>query len=290
MNLVITGAESFIGKELKRHCLNRGISPLGIDVVPSSDERYCRCDVRDREIDQFIPVEADALIHLAALSTEKACRDDSATAFEVNVGGTINLIRAAQARGVKQFIFASSEWVYGDVGNADIQTENSPIDVARLESAYAITKIVGERLLWLAHKTGSLPVTVLRFGIVYGPRPSNWSAVEQLFHAVRTSDTVEVGSIRTARRFIHVSDIATGILSAVGIPGYQTFNLAGASLISLGEIIEESSAILGRKPKIIQRDPEKVSIRNPTSERAETHLHWRPRIGLSEGLRTLNNY
>src|SRR5207244_7827946 len=69
--------------------------------------------------------------------------------------------------------------------------------------------------------------------IFYGPRPANWSAVEHLFHAVREKDVVDVGSLATARRFIHVADIASGILSVVGMgnAGYLVFNLSGDRLI-----------------------------------------------------------
>ncbi|HYR89072.1 MAG TPA: NAD(P)-dependent oxidoreductase [Terriglobia bacterium] len=287
MKLVLTGSESFIGKALKRQCQEEGVETFGIDVAPSQESNHRQMSICSPEIAQAIPRDADALVHLAAVSTEKACRADARVAFDVNVGGTINLVRAAQARGIKQFIFASTEWVYGEVGNSDTQTEDSPIDANRFTSEYALTKIVGERLLWLAHMRDTLSVTVLRFGIVYGPRPSNWSAVEHLFHAIRTTNAVEVGSLRTARRFIHVSDIASGILRAVGRNGFETFNLTGNVLITLRDIIEQSSAVLGCLPQVIERDPAAVSIRNPDNQRAREVLRWDPAIGLKEGLLTL---
>jgi nucleoside-diphosphate-sugar epimerase len=285
--IVITGSESFIGNELKRTCRKRGVAYLGIDVAPSNDPNHCQASICGLEAEKGIPQGADALVHLAALSTDKACRADTRLAFEVNVGGTLNLIRVAQARGVKQFIFASTEWVYGDVANAAVQTEDTPIDANRISSEYAMTKIVGERLLALAQAQGAFDATVLRFGIVYGPRLANWSAVEQLFNAVRTKDLIEVGSLATARRFIHVSDIAAGILSAVGRGGYEIFNLAGSSLISLRDIIDRSAELTGRKPEVVERNPGAVSIRNPESSRARRELGWEPSIGLREGLSSL---
>jgi UDP-glucose 4-epimerase len=285
--IVITGSESFIGRELKRICRKRGIAYVGIDVAPSNDPNHCQASICGPEVEKGIPQGADALVHLAALSTDKACRNDTRLAFEVNVGGTINLLDLANAHGVKQFIFASTEWVYGDVANAAVQTEDTPIDANRISSEYALTKIAGERLVALAHAKGAFGATVLRFGIVYGPRPANWSAVEQLFNAVRTQDTIEVGSLATARRFIHVSDIAGGILSTVGRRGYEIFNLAGNILISLRDIIDQSAELLGRKPEVVERNPQAVSIRNPESSRARRELGWEPSIGLGEGLSSL---
>src|SRR5262249_15492511 len=126
---------------------------------------------------------------------------------------------------------------------------------------------------------------VLRFGIVYGPRPCNWSAVEALHDAVKRKDLVEVGCLDTARRFIHVDDIAAGIIAAIGRPaGFEIFNLTGDCLITLADIIEESKSLHGRSPRVQERTPGLASIRNIDNARARANLQWAPRIGLREGL------
>ena len=287
MKAVITGSESFIGNALKNHFRTEGIEFVGIDKVPSNDPGHIQLDICSPLVEEAIPPGTDALIHLAAISTDKACREDPKTAFEVNVGGTLNMIRAAQAREVGQFIFASSEWVYGEVKNDDIQTEDSPIDLNKVISEYALTKLVGERLLSMAHNQGFCPVTLLRFGIVYGPRLTNWSAVESLFHGVRTQDFVTVGSLATARRFVHVVDIARGIACALGRTGFETINLSGNDLITLQDVIKESSKLLGRRPEVRESDPDSASIRNPDNRKAWGTLGWAPTYCLTDGLATL---
>jgi UDP-glucose 4-epimerase len=131
---------------------------------------------------------------------------------------------------------------------------------------------------------------VLRFGIVYGPRPSNWSAVEMLHHAVAHKDVVEVkGSLSTARRFIHVDDICAGILAAEAKAptGFSVFNLSGDHLISLGDVINESARLTRRKPRVVEGAPQAVSIRNPDNSLARTTLGWSPKLDLAHGLDTL---
>jgi nucleoside-diphosphate-sugar epimerase len=151
----------------------------------------------------------------------------------------------------------------------------------------AISPTVAERLAFAEHKRDPrTAVTVLRFAIVYGPRAANWSAVEQLFHRVRRDDVVEVGSLRTARRFIHVTDIASGILSAVGATGYQVFNLSGDRLVTLADIIDASSIVLDRSPRITDLG-QPPSVRNPSNEKAHRILGWKPSLDLPSGLRTL---
>lgn len=280
MKIVITGSDGFIGKELKNHCLARNIEFVGLG--------HQQIDIRSPEIEKMIPQNLDALIHLAAVSRDRDWRKDPITASDVNIGGTLNLIRAAQTREVKQFIFASSEWVYGNEQATDLQTEESVIDAARITSEYGLTKIAGERLLYMAHQRGLCPVTVLRFGIVYGPRPTALSAVEGIFNEILIQNSVRVnGSLSTARRFVHVSDIAEGILSALGQGGYEVFNLTGNILITLREIIEKTATLLNRQPEVVETDPRSVSIRNPDNQKARKVLGWEPQIDLVRGLSSL---
>jgi nucleoside-diphosphate-sugar epimerase len=288
MKVVITGSESFIGKELRKHCTDRGIEVTGIDALPGQNPGYHQIDIRSTDVSDVIPVEADALIHLAAISRDQDCRRDPAGAFDVNVGGTLNLVRAAQAKRVKQFIFASSEWVYGNVSGEEVQCEDSIIDAGRIASEYALTKIAGERLLFMAHQRGLCPVTVLRFGIVYGPRSTPMSPVEGFFNEVRTQDVIEVKcSLQSGRRFVHVADIAEGILSSLGHGGFEVFNLTGNKFITFQQVIEVSSKLLRRTPKVIESNAHNLNVRNPDNQKARRMLGWEPVFDLETGLESL---
>jgi len=290
MKVAIIGSEGFIATAFNKHCQDQNIEAVGIDTIPSEDPNHIVMDLRSPDIESAIPRGTDAIVHLAAISRDKDCRDNPYLAFDINVMGTLNLIRAAAKRDVKQFIFASSEWVYGEVANGAVQTEDQAIDVTRIKSEYALTKIVAEQNLRIAHEQGSCPVTILRFGIAYGPRPSNWSAVESLFDSVGKQDSIKVGSKSTARRFIHVDDIATAIGSAIGRIGFDIFNVSSDKLVTLGDVIKESSSLLNKHPNVVESDPQNVSIRNPDNSKARRELGWSPKIDLSTGLTTLLDF
>ena len=283
-SLFITGAESFVGKRLVKHCKDKKISYSGVDVVASEDPNISKIDICDVDLSELIPPDS-VVVHLAAISRDPDCAKNPSLANKINVEGTLNVLRSAKIRDCRQLIFASSEWVYGQVSNDSEQQESDEIQIQRLDSVYAITKAVGEHYLKLLRE--DLAVTILRFGIIYGPRPSNWSAVESLFNSVKNNEEVVVGSLKAGRRFIHVDDICAGILAAVGQINFEIFNISSDSTVTLGQIIEESMKIHCTTPKVIESSPEKISLRNPSNLKAKQRLNWRPSVSLSDGLKSL---
>lgn len=282
--LFLTGCASFVGRELIRVCDRRGIAVSGIDLAAQDRAGFHAADLRDPFIADLIPQGVDAVAHLGALSRDPDCRNNAARCFDVNVMGSLNVMAAAQARGARQVIFASSEWVY-DRFDGDIEkTEDDPIDALALTSEYALSKLVAEANLRQKAQHGFCAATILRFGIIYGPRAANWSAFEAMVNAVATQEEVKVGSRRTARRFIHVTDIAEAMLAAVGRSGNETFNIQGPQLLELGAIIDEAKRQTGRNPRVVETAPAAPNRRPVSAEKAAREMHWRARIGLAEGV------
>lgn len=285
MKVVVIGAGSFIGGELTRLCEARGIQVVGIDVVASGLPGFHQVDIRDRNIADLIPMGADAVVHLAALSRDPDCRDRAYECFDVNVLGTLNVMEAAKARQAKQFVFASSEWVYDSFQPGREKDEDTPIDATRLTSEYALSKYVSEVNLRQKAAHGFCPATIVRLGIVYGPRAKNWSAVETLLNAVATQDEIKVGALATARRFIHVTDVAEGIMATFGrSEAFDLFNIQGPALTTLEDVIESASALLCRRPRIVETAPVSPSVRPVSSRKAASILGWSARIGIRAGL------
>lgn len=289
MKIVVTGSESFVGKELISQCKTKGIEVIGLDSreTESTNYEFHKVDIRASTVADFIPVGIDAIVHLAALSRDADCRGRAYECFDINVMGSLNLIRVASKKNVKQFIFASSEWVYNEFQDNELKDEDSPIDISRHTSEYALSKLVTEANLKQQYQRGFCPVTILRFGIIYGPRKDNWSAMEAVFNSVKHKSEVMVGSLKTARRYIHVKDIGFGIIKSIGVHGFNVINLTGNKVITLEEIIEKSQKIVGKSVKILETT-DQANIRNPSNERAKKVLDWEPTIDLEAGLKTLN--
>jgi len=290
MKIFVTGTSSFIGAELLRLCEKRGIEVFGVDLVESNSPNCAVADIRSPQIAEHIPNNVDAVVHLAALSRDPDCRDQAFKCFDANVMGTLNLMEAVKVKGAKQFVFASSEWVYDEFNEGVPKTEKDPINIANHTSEYALSKLVSEVNLRQKFEHGFCPTTILRFGIIYGPRKGNWSAVESIFNSVATQDTVSVGSLKTGRRFVHVSDIASGILAAVGLSGFEIINLQGNQMISLGDIINVSKEITKKNPSVTEKNPDQISLRTVSNEKAKKLIDWEAKIDLKKGLQSVNEY
>src|SRR5205823_2514121 len=126
-------------------------------------------DLTDRAaLDELVgSVKFDQVIHLAARAGVRPSLEEPALYQRVNVEGTVNLLEAARAYGVKKIIMASSSSVYGvnsKVPFAESDPIFSPI------SPYAASKLAGEALGHVYHHVYGMDVVMLRFFTVYGPR------------------------------------------------------------------------------------------------------------------------
>ena len=283
MKIFITGAESFIAGTLISRFSGSDVDVAGCDLSASKSPGIAISDIRNPDLGDLIPEGSDAVVHLAALSREADCKGRLDDWFDINVVASVNVLHAAHRRRVKRFVFASSEWVY-DFNGTEERYETDKIDPANVGSEYGLSKLLAESYLRQSTRNLKIELTILRFGIVYGPRKKNWSAVEALLHSVATEDAVRIGSRSTARRFIHVSDVAAAIEMSCRSGADGVFNIQGPRLISLNDILDEAKSLTGRYPEIIETEPDSPSIRSVNVDRAAKLLNWQPKMDISDGM------
>jgi UDP-glucose 4-epimerase len=284
--VVVTGSNGFVGAKLCQFMSAIGHEVVGVDLTisqKSTSYRQVALDFADPEIAHLLDSET-TVIHLASISTDGDCWKNPELAIEVNLLKLQKFKKLMETGKVKQLIFASSEWVYPEKEEAEIQDEAVEISSNRLNSLYAISKLLGEDILRLQSE---IPTTILRFGIVYGPRANPGSAPESLLYSVSLGKDIEVGNLETSRRFIFVDDLVFGILRVIESNvqlGFHTYNLAGNRLVSLKDIILTSQDITNNTINFSQTlNP--ASIRNPVSDKFESHFSWGALTNLESGLR-----
>ena len=283
--LVITGSSGFVGEKLALCAMREGYEVIGIDLK-KSNKLSCLQIVIDLTSENFyeeIP-EDSTIIHLASLSTDSACKSNPLVALDANVRATALLLENAVKSKAAHLIFASSEWVYPELPQTVTQSEKEELKLTSLNSLYAMTKLFGESLIRVE---STIPHTILRFGIVYGPRFPPGSAAESIAWKVYLDEEVRVGSKNTSRRFIQINDLISGILRCIEIGplllNQKIINLSGAELVSLDDVVNASNHILKKSAQIIESGGT-PSIRNPVINLAMELLYWEPKIDLKLGL------
>ena len=284
MSILITGSESFLAYFIKKKLKNKKIKFYGFDRINKGASK--KINILNKNLHKYIKKNTSSIIHLAAISSSKDFEINPEIAYDVNVKGTINLLKSAHKKNVKQLIFASTEWVYGEASKKIIN-EKSKIESSKLGSEYAVSKYLCEELIKYYCTLYNIKFVILRFGIIYGPRKTraNWSAVESLISKVNQNEKViEVGSKKTARTFIHAEDVADAIIKSLNYIKSNILNLSGDRLINLGEIIKISNQMLNKNSKIIEKNKNNFNFRNTNNSLIKKELKWKPSKTLSSSL------
>jgi len=188
MTVLLTGGTGFIGAYLIRHMVEDGYDPIVLDSAPNTKPIE---DILDRvkiiRGDLTVPSEiydaiknkkVDEVFHMAALLST-ACEQRPVLGFQVNVGGTINVLESCRILGVKKIVYPSSIVVYTPVkGFVKEESEQQP------QSVYGITKLFCE--LWNDYyrRRFNLDVRMVRFPSIIGPRRIDGGASVYTSHMI----------------------------------------------------------------------------------------------------------
>lgn len=301
---LVTGGAGFIGSHLLQALLARGQRVVCLDNFDPFYPRACKernlaevgaspaltlveGDICDAALVGQLMAEhqPEVVYHLAAKAGVRPSLVAPLDYIETNVSGTVNLLKAATEAGVRRFVFASSSSVYG-AGNTLPFSEDQ--DVLRPLSPYAASKVAAEALCHTYHHLHGLPVVLLRFFTVYGPRQRPDLAINKFVRLMLGNESIPVfGDGSSSRDYTFVGDIVRGLLLAAESElNYETINLGNSSPVSLGELIAAVEQAVGR-PARIERLPEQAGDMPHTYAnvaKAERLLGWRPEVSLAEGL------
>jgi UDP-glucose 4-epimerase len=293
---LVTGGAGFIGSHITDALLDAGHSVTVIDDLSRGRRAQVNPAARFVELD----ITSDALAaavaeakpevvfhHAAQIDVRESVRDPLHDA-DVNVVGTVNVLRAAVDAGTRRVVFASSGGaIYGDT-----EVIPTPEDTRCLpESPYGTAKLCGEAYGGTFSRQAGLEFVALRYANVYGPRqdPHGEAGVVAIF-ALRLlggDPPVINGDGTQTRDYVHVHDLVRANLAAVdGPPGiYNIGTGVETDVNTLYRMLAVECGISGdavhgpAKPGEQRR-----SCLDPTFTREQ--LGWSASIGFAEGMHT----
>jgi dTDP-alpha-D-glucuronic acid decarboxylase len=309
-NVVVTGGYGFIGSHLVSALLDRGDSVTVFDFAKNNSDttidfdrhanfRFVQGDVTDlTALEKALPPGVDTVFHLAAVVGVKNYLSDPLRVLDVNAIGTRNVLELSHRHGTR-VVFASTSEVFGKNPNPPFSEDDDRVlgSTKTARWSYSTSKAMAEHLVFAMHAAYGLPVTVVRYFNVYGPRQAPIFVISQTIHRILNGHPpLPYDSGEQSRCFTYVDDAVAGTLlasessAAIG----EAFNIgsmtettvrdvvalvikiANVDSVSGAEAIDTAARYGGRYEDIPRRIPD--------STKAQRKLGWRLHVDVEEGL------
>lgn len=298
---IVTGGAGFIGSCLVRELLANGEDRVGIVDNLNSGRLSNLAAVKDQVETHLVDIRnyeelvrifagAETIYHLAAIPSVPRSINDPVPSHDVNINGTFNVYRAAQAAGVRRVVYAASSSSYGETEVLPKTESMAP----RPNSPYALQKLMGEYYGSVFASCFGVEAVSLRFFNVYGPRqyPSSpYSGILSLFMKsalTRTAPTI-FGDGEQSRDFTYVEDVATLLRKAAvakGVSG-QMYNAGNGGRYTLNFLWDQIQKLEGITLPAVYGPVRGGDVRDSQADTvaAIRDLGHSPRFSIEEGLR-----
>ena len=292
MRSLVTGGAGFIGSHLADALLALGHEVIVLDNFSTGRPEnlsHIKGKVEVVECDLAIPGDwmmqlknTDWVFHLAALADIVPSIQNPEAYFRANVVGTLNILQACTAAGIKRFVYTASSSCYG-IPDQYPTPETAEI---RPQYPYALTKRLGEELVMHWAQVYKLPAMSLRFFNVYGPRSrtsGTYGAVFGVFLAQKLSGLAftVVGDGKQTRDFTFVTDVVGALIAAAKSDRIgDSYNVGSGQTVSVNRLVE----LLGGEKIHIPKRPGEPDSTFADIRRIIQDLGWSPKITIEEGV------
>jgi dTDP-alpha-D-glucuronic acid decarboxylase len=307
--VMVTGAAGMVGSHLIDRLLADGYTVHGLDIVPLEEARnlqdsaghpnlhYVQGDIRDIEtIRSFFRPDASVLYHLASVVGVRRYMEDPLSLIDIAIIGTRNLVELCDRHGVR-ILFTSTSEVYGR--NPEVPWKESDDRVLGATNvdrwSYSTSKATVEHMLFGIHRKSGLPMSIVRFFNVYGPRQNPIYVVSESVYRVLRGEAPEVydGGDQT-RCFTYVGDVIEGVIAAATHPAAvgEVFNLGNAVEVTMREVVNLCVEISGADVEPVNIDTaerygkvyEDIGRRVPDVSKAKQLLGWEATTPVRQGI------
>ena len=303
-NVLITGADGFIGSHLTETLLEEGYNVKAfvyynsfnnwgwLDTLPKeklSQIEIFTGDIRDPHGVRTARKDVDMVFHLGAVIAIPFSYHSPDSYVDTNIKGTLNVLQAARDLETSRVLVTSTSEVYGTAQYVPID-EYHPFQG---QSPYSATKIGADRLAESFYRSFDMPISIVRPFNTYGPRQSARAVIPTIISQLLAGkEEIKLGSLTPTRDFNFVKDTANGFIEiaksdkTIG----EEINIATQQEIAIGVLAQEIINQINPKAKIVCEEqrlrPEKSEVNRllGSNEKIKRLTNWRPQYTFEQGI------
>ena len=293
---LVTGGAGFIGSHIVDLLLEQGHTVRVLDNLSGGSYQnleqhssnpnltFVEKDITKIHTDDPMFRGVRWLFHMAGIGDIVPSIEKPLEYFKTNASGTALIAEAAREANVEKLIYAASSSCYG---LASVPTdESAPINP---QYPYALTKYIGEQILFHWHQVYGLPVNSIRIFNAYGPRSRTSGAYGAVFgvflkQLIAEKPLTVVGNGNQSRDFFYVTDVARAFLMAAETTKIgQIYNIGFGKPRKVNELVK----LLSEKYVRIPERPGEPNCTWANISKISRELGWSPRVTLEEGVSKL---
>jgi len=301
--VLITGGTGFLGSNLTKRIIDEvesitiattdirqktTLKSLGVDM---NKINLVKGDVRDFDFVRllFNEYEFGTVFHLAAISEVVKCQSDPKLAFDVNIGGTINILECVRAYGnVEAMVVSSSDKAYGTGERLPYLEDDKLNGKGTYEASKSCTDLVAR-----AYATNyDVPVVVTRCSNLYGAGDMNFTRVipnniKKILNGERP--VIWKGSEKSTREFLYIDDAVDAYISLVkniDKTKGNAYNVGSGEVVTIGELLELLLTKMDTDLTIdyVEKDIPEITHQYLDSYKIFNDTGWEASTYLSDGL------
>lgn len=298
---LVTGGAGFIGSNLVRFLLNKGMRIIVLDNLSTGKRSnleeimdqidFVEGDLRDFQTVQECVDRSDGIFHLAALGSVPRSMKEPQITHAVNVNGTLHLLEAVRQSRMQRIVFSASSSAYGDQERSPKTESMAPYPI----SPYAASKLCCEAYMQAYAKGYGMKTVSLRYFNVFGPRqdPSGaYAAVIPAFVSamIHGSQPIVFGDGQQTRDFCFVENVCNANWLAMNAPASicdgSPINIACGEAISLNAILKILRNLLKTNIEAVYQDRRPGDVQHSLADihRAKERIGYEPLVFFREGI------
>jgi UDP-glucose 4-epimerase len=301
LKILVTGGAGFIASQVADALIDEGHRVFIVDDLSTGFEKninpkatFIKANICDLDLSRLFEKEKFDLInhHAAQMDVRRSVGDPIFDA-NINILGTINLLKNTVNTGVKKFMFASTGGaVYGEQKYfpADEEHPSNPL------SPYGISKLAVEKYLYFYKTQYDLNYTILRYANIYGPRqnPFGEAGVVAIFSSklLKGEQPVINGTGKQTRDYVFVGDVVKANLLTLNDNESEIYNIGTGTETDVNQLFALLNKITGKQKeeKHGPAAPGEQMRSVITSDKIFKKFNWRPSTSLEEGLKKTVEY